>query len=251
MKSTHLHLDLGRGWIRGRLQETRGFLRARTDGLLEANRSFSGEEGGLDAALRELATEMTGAGVRLRGVRLQAQLGTAHAYMGLMQLDQDSGIRLTPPLLQSYVEAWVEHTLHRDPGAHILRWQVLRDPHHILVSCIRSDTYGALATFAEEHGLRFEGCIPAVLPVMRGAGRHQTRTIVWTEGLEKPRDPAVQLVQLARGQVRAAWRGWVPAPEGADDAQLKGAVDRFIACHGADGGDQPAVVQWPFDTTVA
>jgi hypothetical protein len=163
-----------------------------------------------------------------------------------MRVADGTGSPAAASTLQTYVTAWAQHTLHRDPAAHVVRWQVLRDPHHVLVTCATRSTFGTLRAFADEHGLRFDSCVPALMRAIRMAGPRPAHTLVWTEGLGKERDPSVQLLRVDRGQVQAAWRGWAPVPKSdAGDPQLQGALARFRARHCNSDGGQDVHVQWP------
>lgn len=242
MNSVHLHLDLGGSWLQARLVQSRGWLRHRSECLLTSRRVMAPGTP-LDEALRRLGAELTDAGMLARGARLRAAVGLPHAYIGLMKLAQDAGTRLDASALQGYVTAWVEHTLHRDPAADVVRWQVLRNPSHVLVSCIARSTFDALAEFAAMHALRFDSCIPAVMAAIRNAERERTRLLAWTEGIGDLRDSIVQLLCFDGGQVHAAWRGWVPVAEG--DSQLHGALARFLASQGPAEDTPAAHLHWP------
>jgi hypothetical protein len=246
MRSAHLHLDLGGSWIRARLLRPRGWYGGATDCLFEARRPANGTEAPLGEALRGLLTEIAATGAQVRGARLRVELGMAHACVGLMRVADGVGSRLAASTLHTYVTAWAQQTLHRDPAAHIMRWQVSRDPHHVLVTCVSRSTFDTLTAFADEHGLRFDRCVPAVVNAIRTARPRPAHTLVWTEGLGQRRDPSVQLLRLDRGQVHATWRGWAPASKSdAEDPQLQGALARFSARYGNSEGGQDIHVQWP------
>lgn len=242
-----LSLSVGSTWLAASLTRTRGWLRSSSEVLQLPHQDFDASIGGLSGALAGIAAELQAADVALRGAGLQVELGMAHARIGLMHLREGEGARLGPKALESYVSGWMQQAMHLQPAEHIVRWQVLRDPHFVLASFVDKQAYAALLAFAEEHRLKFLSCIPAILGPVRQARAGATETLVWTEGAGTLRDPCVQMLRFERGQLQASWRGWLPPASTAAGAQaeLESALQRFQAYAGGPAGAEVARTHWP------
>lgn len=248
MTAPRIQLDVGGDWISARWEPARPWLRVsrKMPPLACAEHRVEGVP--LHEALGEVIARLPQERSRLRPTQLWVRLGMAHARIGLMHLAEANGSRLAADALETYVGAWTRQALHLDPAHQVIRWQVLRDSRHVLVSCIDSDMFVTLTEFAREHGFRFKSCMPALLQEVRSAPRSATQTLAWTEGANEHRSPAVQLLRFERGQVVSTWRGWLPQPAcDAPDRELQAAVRRFNARHGSAEADL-VHVHWPVAT---
>ncbi len=194
----------------------------------------------LEQALSELQATHGALGT---APELEVQLGLDHAHIGLMVLEDMKGSALSSEARKTYAQAWVRRMLHRDPQTQVIRWQVLADARKLLISCVSRDVFDVLQQFCVRHGLRFASCRPAVLSTFgEGAGKAAAaRTVVWTEAANgAPRAHSIQLLRIERGQLSAAWRGWVPGENAAE-----GAIRRFQAHSGVPTGEIATHVHWP------
>lgn len=247
MKTTRISLCLGRTWVSASVEATQGWLRRTTHALHLPRLALAPEEPDLPRCLASAAAQLRDAGVELAGACLHVELGMDHARVGLMHLREGEGARLAPKALEAYIHGWMQQALHLEPADHVVRWQVLRDPHYVLASFVDGAVYTALLEFAGEHRLRFASCLPALLVPIRQARRGVTDTLVWTEGTAEHRDPCVQMLRFERGQLRASWRGWLPpgnASEAADH-ELESALQRFHAYSGSPADTPTARTHWP------
>jgi hypothetical protein len=202
-----------------------------------------------DQAMSELKATYSG---RLSGLDLEVQLGLDHARIGLMVLQDVAATALSSDTREAYAQAWVKQMFHLEPQTQVTRWQVLADPHKLLISCVDRRVFEALTDFAREHGLRFVSCRPAVLSTIaaqQGTGKAgQMVTVVWTEAATADaRSSSVQLLRFDGAQLSCAWRGWVPPAPVSDggDETLEGAIRRFQGHTRAGDGDTVTHVHWP------
>lgn len=245
MRAPQLGIDAGDGWIVARWEPARPSLRLRAEDPAPAASEYRVERMPLSDALAEAAARFPEKGSRLRPTQLQVRLGMAHARVGLMHLAKGNGARLGAAALETYVTAWTRQALHLDPAQHVLRWQVLRDPHHVLVTCFKKETFETLSGFAQERGLRFTSCMPALLQQVHSVARSATHTVAWTEGAAEGRTASVQLLRFVDGQLVSTWRGWLPPSVArCADHELDGAVRRFNARHGEFAGEAVRA-HWP------
>src|SRR5438105_775243 len=137
------------------------------------------------------------------GLDLEVQLGLEHARIGLMVLEDVAATALTAGARETYAQAWAAQMLHLDAATQIVRWQILADPHKLLISCVDRGVFETLSAFAGQHGLRFASCRPAVLYAI-AAQRDATAeseptaglTVLWTEsGADAARSNSVQLLR--------------------------------------------------------
>jgi hypothetical protein len=215
----------------------------------------------MSLALEDLVAQLSAKpGQSMVGADLEAQLGLDHSYIGMMSLADVPATTLTSATLSSYARAWIAQMLHLDPATQIVRQRILNDPRKVLISCVDRAVFEVLQNFSLQHKLRFRSCRPAVLSIVtaeqeagQGATDQSGRTVVWTElDANGHRTNRVQLVRLVGKELAAAWRGWVPAPEGdAADAQLEAAVRRFEACYSDDSGHVRAHLRWPLAAAAA
>lgn len=173
----------------------------------------------------------------LDALDLSVQLGLAYTRLGLLHLPAESGTESRSTVIDGYVQAWIRQMWGVDPAAQILRWDRVEGGNDILISCIDRPVFVELEAFAQRHGLRFVSCKPAVLNALdlsnpSAENEATSRTLVWTEpSATAQRASQVQMLHCVGAQPRALWRGWIPAPEGADtpDDALQGAIRRFSA----------------------
>lgn len=247
MSALHLSLAIGGTWLTATLTRTDGWLRRSRHVTHFSRHPLDTAQRGLPDTLASLAAQLEAEGVRLQGASLEVELGMAHARVGLMHLADGTAARLDRKTLDSYVEGWMQQVLHLQPSEQVTRWQVLRDPRHVLASFVDKRVYLDLLAFSDEQGMVFRSCIPAVLRPVRAARAAGAGTVMWTEGSGAARDGSVQLLRLEQGQLRASWRGWVPpspAPDGTDPA-LDAALRRFRASLGSTGEDPVVRSHWP------
>lgn len=242
MRRATFHLDLGGVWAFGRLQHSRGWLSRKTK-YQHAQHIEPGAP--LPRALASIGDELEASGSSLLNAALEVQLGMAYSRVGIMHLSEGEGSRLPPATLRGYVMGWLQQMHHLDPSEHVVRWHVLRDPHHVLVSAVDSSAYRALMDFANDRKLRFRSCLPALVSAVRDARHQGTQTLAWTEGVGDVVHGSVQLLQMERGQPRAAWRGWLAGTARGIESELDGAVRRFQARHCPDSRDPVTRLQWP------
>jgi len=191
----------------------------------------------IEQALSDLKATYSGS---LHGLNLEVRLGLDHAQIGVMVLEGVSATSLASSTCDVYTRAWVKQMLHLDPETQVIRWQILVDPHKLLVSCIEQRVFEALNDACQQHGLRFVSCRPAVLSALSDPTTAQGLTIAWTEAIAgAARSNVVQLMRFERKQVSSTWRGWLPSPSGSDDLdnELEGAIRRFQAHHAAAAGE--------------
>jgi hypothetical protein len=185
--------------------------------------------------------------VSIAGGDLHVELGMRYARVGLLGLGESFATRLGFQAQEAYVKAWVQEVLQLAPQEQVIRWQVLRNPRHVLVSCVDLDAYSALSELARSQRLRFTSCIPALIGAIRDARSERRCTLVWTEGGQQGRESPVQLVRIGQGEPVGMWRGWIPpnvTPDGADRS-VDGALRRFEAQHSADQQGQELRIRWP------
>ncbi len=186
-------------------------------------------------------------GGSIAGADLHVELGMRYARVGLLGLGESFATRLGFQVQESYVKAWIQEVLQLAPEEQVIRWQILRNPRHVLVSCVDLDAYTDLSELARVQSLRFASCIPALIGAIRDARSERGRTLVWTEGGPQRRESLVQLVRIGQGEPVGMWRGWAPlngAPDGADRS-VDGALRRFEAQHPADQEGQELRIRWP------
>lgn len=243
-------------WVRREVDEDR----PTTFGSTE--RTFSATSGSLQEALECCLHSLAEGGFTIpNGCGMEVHLGLAYSRVGVIQAAPDAEPAAAIQLGDALVAAWVRQTWAIDPSRHVVRWQVLERPQRILVSCIDRDTYELLERFAQVRGLRFVSCLPAILNAAgNGLLGHQdadsalSSTICWTErATGGARASTVQLFGLHDGEIRAAWRGWLPpvgAPGGLD-REIQGAVRRFLACHAIEIDSPTHILLWPFSAARA
>lgn len=201
----------------------------------------------IEAAIHDALAALQQLGARIAGADLHVELGMRYARVGLLGLGESFATRLGFQAQEAYVNAWVQEVLQLAPEEQVIRWQVLRNPRHVLVSCVDLNAYTALSEVARIQRLRFTSCIPALIGAIRDARSERRRTLVWTEGGQQRREGLVQLVRIGQGEPVGMWRGWIPpngAPHGADRS-VDGALRRFEAQHPADQQGQELRIRWP------
>jgi len=250
MRKLVLRVELGSSWVAGRIAERRGFLRPVELPGPRAIAVHGQDKASLADALAMAASDLLRQGARLERACLEAQLGMGHARVGLMRLATSDKGPVPAALLQTYVAGWVQQMLHLSPDTQLIRWQVLRDPRCVLVSCVERSAIAALLRFADDHKLKFTTCLPAAMLAVREGRQLGSRTLLWTEGIGNQRDACLQMFRFEHGQPSASWRGWVALSPGALplDAEADAALRRFHAGHAAPAEHETLHRHWPLSS---
>lgn len=253
MSKLDLRLQVGSTWITAHASARAGLLSRTGTVDARANTVRAATPTGLQDALEAIAADLLAHGVSFRGGRLQVEIGMRDARLGVLRMTSPDQRPVPSALLRTYVEGSVRQMLHLDPGEQVLRWRVLRDPRHVLVSCVDRSSLAALTQFAAAHELRFTSCIPAAMLSVRQGRRLGARTLLWTEGVGGRRDEALQVFRFEHGHPVAAWRGWAPArePAAASDRELQEALRRFQAVHAPGVADEALHTHWPLPAALA
>lgn len=201
----------------------------------------------IEAATHDALAALQQQGASIAGADLHVELGMRYSRVGLLGLGESFAARLGFQAQEAYVKAWVQEVLQLTPEEQVIRWQILRNPRHVLVSCVDLSAYTALSELARIQRLRFTSCIPALIGAIRDARSERRRTLVWTEGGQQRREGLVQLVRIGQGEPVGMWRGWAPPNDAPDDADrsVDGALRRFEAQHPADQQGQELRIRWP------
>ena len=198
---------------------------------------------GLEAALDQaIATLSHESGRQLRDAQMDVQLGFDHSRVSLVNVSQPEALRGSRDVQQKLVFACVREVLHENPKDHVVRWQLSKCAGKLLVTCVDAKVFNLLESWSKKHVLRLVSCKPAVLQAtdMRH-GTASLRTIAWTEcANDGTRNARIQLLKLAREEILASWRGWVPT-----DEALEGAIRRFEARHECALDERGSLVSWP------
>lgn len=254
VSASHVHLQLRAAghsglsaWLPSFIRGARRRPAPETPATMNARAAFDPSPGSLSLALQgALAQLREAAGLSEERVRLEAQLGLAHAAFGFLRLGDTDARTLPFEIQQTYVHAWIRGVLHLDPSAQLVRWQVQVAGKSLLVSCVSRNTFETLQAFCSDHRMTFASCLPAALDFARAQRNRDAATIVWTEGLEGAREGRVQMLRFDDRGLCATWRGWIPpSPHGGSEEEVRAAARRFEACHGGEGTGPHIHLCWP------
>lgn len=187
------------------------------------------------------------------GYHLEASLGVASAYTGVMRMNASSGMKPTTEAAASFANAWVTQVWAIAVDQYVVRLAPIGSSGDSLVTCINKALFEAIGQFCRSTGLRFTKCLPGLTNVLsstpwvqRSATCEITQDNVQVEVQTEHGDPAalniVQFVLLINARPVTVLRFW---PNALNPDDFDAIARRITAQHGFSGIPSVRVWQWP------
>lgn len=146
----------------------------------------------------------------LKGAVLEVEVGGGNARMGLLDINAEHALQITPNELSLYVRVWVKHTWAWDADDCIIQSTPSSHAGRYVVTAVRKSLVEALTDASERLGLRLSVCKPAMVMQLATLVQPTHPTIaIWRERrLDGTCSPRACLVAMDAGGLVSIHHVW-------------------------------------------